>query len=80
MSRVDLKLLGLVSVIVVERDDWQPGMDDRERKNALEEVMKVASALEGQGAKVRPILDPSSDWARGNVTWSLKGQMKNKAI
>ena len=55
---VYLKLLGLVSVIVVERDDWQPGMDDRERKNALEEVMKVASALEGQGAKVRPILDP----------------------
>ncbi|KAG9016265.1 Amino-acid acetyltransferase, mitochondrial [Tulasnella sp. 427] len=54
---VYLEKLGLVSVIVVENDDWHPGQDG-ERAKAREDVMRVAAALERQGAKARPILDP----------------------
>ncbi|KAG9028995.1 Amino-acid acetyltransferase, mitochondrial [Tulasnella sp. UAMH 9824] len=54
---VYLEKLGLVSVIVVENDDWQPGQDG-ERGQARDDVMRVAAALESQGAKARPILEP----------------------
>lgn len=51
-----LTKLGLVSVVVIERDDWRPGTPD-EREEAVTEVMRVAAALEAQGASARPILD-----------------------
>ncbi|KAG8893712.1 Amino-acid acetyltransferase, mitochondrial [Tulasnella sp. 403] len=54
---VYLEKLGLVSVIVVERDDWHPGQDG-ERNLVREDVLRIAAALETQGAKARPILDP----------------------
>ncbi|EJD51775.1 mitochondrial amino-acid acetyltransferase [Auricularia subglabra TFB-10046 SS5] len=53
---VYLEKLGLVSIIVVERDDWQPGRHG-ERHQAVEDAMRVAAALEQQGAKARPMLD-----------------------
>lgn len=51
-----LTKLGLVSVVVIERDDWWPGTPD-EREEVVAEVMRVAAALEVQGASARPILD-----------------------
>ncbi|KIO27173.1 hypothetical protein M407DRAFT_243434 [Tulasnella calospora MUT 4182] len=54
---VYLEKLGLVSVIVLENDDWHPGQDG-ERVQARDDVMRVAAALESQGAKARPILEP----------------------
>lgn len=52
-----LEKLGLVSVIVVEHDDWEKG-SGIERSQALESTMRVAKALEDQGARARPILGP----------------------
>ena len=52
---VYLEKLGLVSVIVVELDDWVPG-EPGEKAAALEETMRVVSALEKQGARARPVL------------------------
>ncbi|KAI5124087.1 hypothetical protein M0805_000902 [Coniferiporia weirii] len=52
---VYLEKLGLTSVIVVELDNWIKGETD-EKANATEEVMRVVSALERQGARARPIL------------------------
>ncbi|KAG8945286.1 Amino-acid acetyltransferase, mitochondrial [Tulasnella sp. 424] len=54
---VYLEKLGLVSVIVVENDDWHPGQDG-ERAQARDDVMRIAAALERGGAKARPILEP----------------------
>ncbi|KAG1825772.1 uncharacterized protein BJ212DRAFT_1475153 [Suillus subaureus] len=51
---VYLETLGLVSVIVVEND--QVRGDDGERSALIEEVMRVVSALEAQGAEARPVL------------------------
>ena len=51
-----LTKLGLVSVVVIERDDWWPGKPD-EREQVVADVMRVAAALEAQGASARPILD-----------------------
>ncbi|PVF99068.1 DUF619-domain-containing protein [Serendipita vermifera] len=53
---VYLEKLGLVSIIVVENDDWKPGKDN-ERQNAVEDAMRVVAALEEQGARARPMLD-----------------------
>ncbi|KZV93800.1 DUF619-domain-containing protein [Exidia glandulosa HHB12029] len=53
---VYLEKLGLVSIIVVERDDWEPGSPG-ERQQAVDDAMRVAAALELQGAKARPMLD-----------------------
>jgi amino-acid N-acetyltransferase len=53
---VHLSKLGLVSVIVIESDDWVPG-EEGERRDAVEECMTVAKALEEQGARARPVLD-----------------------
>lgn len=52
---VYLEKLGLVSVIVVELDDWIRG-DDGEKVAVTNEVNRVVSALESQGARARPIL------------------------
>ncbi|KAG2159694.1 uncharacterized protein EDB93DRAFT_7768 [Suillus bovinus] len=51
---VYLETLGLVSVIVVEND--QVRGDDDERSALIEEIMRVVSALEAQGAEARPVL------------------------
>lgn len=51
---VYLEKLGLVSVIVVEND--QVRGDDGERSALIEEIMRVVSALEAQGAEARPVL------------------------
>ena len=52
---VYLEKLGLVSVIVVENDQLARG-DSGERAVMLEETMRVVNALEGQGARARPVL------------------------
>ncbi|THH10973.1 hypothetical protein EW145_g976 [Phellinidium pouzarii] len=52
---VYLEKLGLTSVIVVELDDWVRG-EPNEKANAVDETMRVVSALEQQGARARPIL------------------------
>ncbi|KAG0704337.1 mitochondrial amino-acid acetyltransferase [Suillus ampliporus] len=52
---VYLEKLGLVSVIVVENDHLVRG-DDGERSAIIEEIMRVVSALEAQGAEARPVL------------------------
>ncbi|GBE78247.1 Amino-acid acetyltransferase, mitochondrial [Sparassis crispa] len=52
---VYLEKLGLVSVIIVENDELAKG-EDGERAALVEEVMRVVSALESQGAKARPVL------------------------
>jgi len=54
---VYLEKLGLVSVIVTE-NDLLPRGDEGERELAIEETMRMVSALEKQGAKARPVLDP----------------------
>jgi amino-acid N-acetyltransferase len=51
---VYLETLGLVSVIVVEND--QARGDDGERSAIIEEIMRIVSALEAQGAEARPVL------------------------
>ncbi|KAG1908256.1 mitochondrial amino-acid acetyltransferase [Suillus fuscotomentosus] len=51
---VYLEKLGLVSVIVVENDQIRG--DDGERSALIEEIMRVVSALEAQGAEARPVL------------------------
>jgi amino-acid N-acetyltransferase len=53
---VYLEKLGLVSVIVVENDDWEIGSEN-EREDAVEDAMHVVAALEAQGARARPLLD-----------------------
>ncbi|OJA16168.1 hypothetical protein AZE42_00063 [Rhizopogon vesiculosus] len=50
-----LEKLGLVSVIVVENDQLVRG-DDGERSALIEEIMRVVTALEAQGAQARPVL------------------------
>ncbi|KAG8955498.1 Amino-acid acetyltransferase, mitochondrial [Tulasnella sp. 419] len=55
---VYLEKLGLVSVIVAERDDWRPGENEEDRLHAKEDVLRVTSFLEQQGARARPILEP----------------------
>ncbi|KAI0815075.1 mitochondrial amino-acid acetyltransferase [Irpex lacteus] len=50
-----LEKLGLVSVIVVEKDDLPKG-ESGERAAVMEETMRVVSALEKYGAKARPVL------------------------
>lgn len=50
---VYLEKLGLVSVIVVQGDQ---ASGQNERANAIEEVMRVVSALERQGSRARPVL------------------------
>lgn len=52
---VYLEKLGLVSVIVVENDELSRGEQDS-RVALVEETMRVASALEKQGARARPVL------------------------
>ncbi|KAI0348530.1 mitochondrial amino-acid acetyltransferase [Trametopsis cervina] len=52
---VYLEKLGLVSVIVVDRDNLSKG-ESGERAAIVEETMRVVSALEKQGAKARPVL------------------------
>ncbi|KAJ7596875.1 hypothetical protein C8J56DRAFT_918543 [Mycena floridula] len=52
---VYLEKLGLVSVIVVENDELVRGEQDG-RLPLVEETMRIVSALEGQGAKARPVL------------------------
>ncbi|KDQ18382.1 hypothetical protein BOTBODRAFT_154302 [Botryobasidium botryosum FD-172 SS1] len=54
---VYLEKLGLVSVIVVERDDWEKE-SEHERSAVVEETMRVVKALEAHGARARPILSP----------------------
>lgn len=54
---VYLEKLGLVSVVVVDHDDWTKG-ETGERSHAMEEVMRVTAALERQGARARPLLEP----------------------
>lgn len=54
---VYLEKLGLVSVIVVENDEWTRGMEG-ERRDAVEEVRRVTRALEAQGTRTRPIIQP----------------------
>jgi amino-acid N-acetyltransferase len=56
---VYLEKLGLVSVIIVERDDWAPG-DEQERSDVVEESARVVRALERQGARARPIFQAIS--------------------
>ncbi|OCH96055.1 mitochondrial amino-acid acetyltransferase [Obba rivulosa] len=51
---VYLEKLGLVSVIVIENDSLRKGADG-ERAAMTEEAMRVANALEKQGAKARPV-------------------------
>ncbi|KIM30989.1 hypothetical protein M408DRAFT_273824 [Serendipita vermifera MAFF 305830] len=53
---VYLEKLGLVSVIVVENDDWDRGSEN-EREDAVEDAMRTVAALEAQGARARPLLD-----------------------
>lgn len=53
---VYLEKLGLVSVVVVDHDDWCKG-EAGERTRVVEEAMRVTAALERQGAKARPLLD-----------------------
>ena len=53
---VYLEKLGLVSVVVVDHDDWHKG-ETGERARVVEEAMRVTAALERQGAKARPLLD-----------------------
>jgi amino-acid N-acetyltransferase len=52
---VYLEKLGLVSVIVVERDDWKRG-EEHERSDGIDEALRIVKALEGQGAHARPVL------------------------
>lgn len=52
---VYLEKLGLVSVIVIENEVLLRG-EDGERGALADEVMRVANALERQGAKARPVL------------------------
>ncbi|KAL5519144.1 ARG2 [Sanghuangporus vaninii] len=52
---VYLEKLGLTSVIVIEHDDWIRGEQDDKAK-AVDEVMRVVSTLESQGARARPVL------------------------
>ncbi|KAH8120017.1 mitochondrial amino-acid acetyltransferase [Phellopilus nigrolimitatus] len=52
---VYLEKLGLTSVIVVELDNWVKG-EPGEKANAIEETMRVVTALERQGARARPVL------------------------
>ncbi|GJJ09917.1 hypothetical protein Clacol_004141 [Clathrus columnatus] len=52
-----LEKLGLVSVVVVDHDDWTRG-EVGERARVVEEVMRVTAALERQGSKARPLLEP----------------------
>lgn len=53
---VYLGKLGLVSVIVVENDNWEPGSEN-EREDAVEDAMRIVAALEAQGVRARPLLD-----------------------
>ena len=53
---VYLEKLGLVSVVVVDHDDWRQG-EAGERARVVEEAMRVTAALERQGARARPLLD-----------------------
>jgi amino-acid N-acetyltransferase len=54
---VYLEKLGLVSVIVVERDDLVRGEQDG-RTLLVEETMRIVSMLERQSTRARPILGP----------------------
>ncbi|QRV79205.1 NAT, N-acetyltransferase, of N-acetylglutamate synthase [Ceratobasidium sp. AG-Ba] len=53
---VYLEKLGLMSVIVVELEDWVRGEPD-ERTRVAQETRRVVEALEAQGARARPITD-----------------------
>lgn len=53
---VYLEKLGLVSVVVVDHDDWRKG-ETAERARVIEETMRVTAALEREGARARPLLD-----------------------
>lgn len=53
---VYLEKLGLVSVIVVESDEWTV-RDPTVRRRANEMALTVATALEQHGSRARPILD-----------------------
>ena len=52
---VYLEKLGLTSVIVIELDDWVKG-EQGDKSRAVDEVMRVVSTLEKQGARARPVL------------------------
>lgn len=52
---VYLEKLGLVSVIVVDNDNHPRGEQD-ERVAIVEEIMRVVSSLEKQGARARPVV------------------------
>jgi amino-acid N-acetyltransferase len=54
---VYLEKLGLVSVIVVENDEFLRG-DERERAAVEEDTMRIVTALEKQGAQARPVFGP----------------------
>ncbi|EJU00493.1 hypothetical protein DACRYDRAFT_108560 [Dacryopinax primogenitus] len=55
LGMVYLEKLGLVSVIIVENDEWERGEPD-ERLNAVDDAERVVVALEKQGARARPVL------------------------
>ncbi|KZT52558.1 DUF619-domain-containing protein [Calocera cornea HHB12733] len=55
LGMVYLEKLGLVSVIVVENDNWERGEPD-ERLNAVDDAERLVVALEKQGARARPVL------------------------
>lgn len=52
---VYLEKLGLVSVIVVELDNWVRG-EEGEKSAVMEETIRIVAALEKQGARARPLL------------------------
>lgn len=52
---VYLQNLGLISVIVVELDNWVKGELD-EKQAVIDETLRVVEELEKQGARARPIL------------------------
>jgi amino-acid N-acetyltransferase len=54
---VYLEKLGLVSVIVVENDEFKRG-DVDERELVVDETMRVVKALEKHGTRARPVLGP----------------------
>ncbi|KAJ3550288.1 hypothetical protein NMY22_g565 [Coprinellus aureogranulatus] len=54
---VYLGKLGLVSVIVVENNDRTTG-DFAERSGIIDEVMRIVTSLERQGARARPVVGP----------------------
>jgi len=55
---VFLRRLGLVSIIVIDLDDWNASAEGA-RQRIVNEVMRVAEMIEGHGGSARPIMDPT---------------------